>query len=252
MKGKLEVKGLSAGYGKKRVIENVSFEAERGKLTVIVGPNGSGKSTLLKAISRIVKPESGTVTLDGESLYSLSPKERARKITYMAQGRDVPEMKVGALVLHGRFPYKSYPVHYGEEDYRIVDEELEKMDILHKKDELLSSLSGGERQKAYLAQCLAVGADVVLFDEPTAFLDISFQLKFLSDAKALAKEGKAVVMVLHDLREALEVADSLMVMKEGRVLMEDTPSAVFESGILESVFSVSVQKAEDHYYILKS
>ena len=134
MKGKLEVKGLSAGYGKKRVIENVSFEAERGKLTVIVGPNGSGKSTLLKAISRIVKPESGTVTLDGESLYSLSPKERARKITYMAQGRDVPEMKVGALVLHGRFPYKSYPVHYGEEDYRIVDEELEKMDILHKKD----------------------------------------------------------------------------------------------------------------------
>ena len=74
MKGKLEVKGLSAGYGKKRVIENVSFEAERGKLTVIVGPNGSGKSTLLKAISRIVKPESGTVTLDGESLYSLSPK----------------------------------------------------------------------------------------------------------------------------------------------------------------------------------
>ena len=170
----------------------------------------------------------------------------------MAQGRDVPEMKVGALVLHGRFPYKSYPVHYGEEDYRIVDEELEKMDILHKKDELLSSLSGGERQKAYLAQCLAVGADVVLFDEPTAFLDISFQLKFLNDAKALAREGKAVVMVLHDLREALEVADSLMVMKEGRALMEDTPSAVFESGILESVFSVSVRKAEDHYYILKS
>ena len=219
MKGKLEVKGLSAGYGKKRVIENVSFEAERGKLTVIVGPNGSGKSTLLKAISRIVKPDSGTVTLDGESLYSLSPKERARKITYMAQGRDVPEMKVGALVLHGRFPYKSYPVHYGEEDYRIVDEELEKMDILHKKDELLSSLSGGERQKAYLAQCLAVGADVVLFDEPTAFLDISFQLKFLSDAKALARKRKDVDMVLHDLREALEVADSLMVMKEVSALM---------------------------------
>ena len=248
----LKVEHLVKTFGKNEVLKDIDFSVQRGDVISIIGASGSGKSTLLKAISRIVKPESGTVTLDGESLYSLSPKERARKITYMAQGRDVPEMKVGALVLHGRFPYKSYPVHYGEEDYRIVDEELEKMDILHKKDELLSSLSGGERQKAYLAQCLAVGADVILFDEPTAFLDISFQLKFLSDAKALAREGKAVVMVLHDLREALEVADSLMVMKEGRALMEDTPSAVFESGILESVFSVSVRKAEDHYYILKS
>ena len=248
----LVVNGISASYDKKRVLHNVSFSAPMNGVTAIVGPNGCGKSTLLRVISRIIAPTEGEVFLDGVSLLSLTRTDSAKRVAYLPQSRNTSDIRVSSLVLHGRFPYTGYPRKYREEDYVKVENALRKMGIEDKKDQLVSSLSGGERQKAYLAQCLAVGADVVLFDEPTAFLDISFQLKFLSDAKALAREGKAVVMVLHDLREALEVADSLMVMKEGRALMEDTPSAVFESGILESVFSVSIRKAEDHYYILKS
>ena len=122
------------------------------------------------------------------------------------------------------------------------------MGIEDKKDQLVSSLSGGERQKVYIAMCLVQETDVLLFDEPTTFLDISRQFKLLDEAKKLAKEGKCVVIVLHDIIQALETADNMVVMDEGRVVMEDTPSSVYDSGILEKVFSLRINKESSHYY----
>ncbi len=249
MKG-LVVRDISAGYDKKTVLENVSFSAEKGSVTAILGPNGSGKSTLLKVISKIITPYKGEIVLDGEDLFSLSRVENAKKVAYLPQSRNTSDIKVSSLVLHGRFPYTGYPRRYTKEDYKKVDEALEKMGLLDKKDTLVSSLSGGERQKVYIAMCLVQETDVILFDEPTTFLDISRQFKVLSEAKELAREGKCVIVVLHDIIQALETADKIVVMKDGRTVAEDTPEAVYSSGILDSVFDIKIRKYADHYHYL--
>ncbi len=249
MKG-LVVRDISAGYDKKTVLENVSFSAEKGSVTAILGPNGSGKSTLLKVISKIITPYKGEIVLDGEDLFSLSRVENAKKVAYLPQSRNTSDIKVSSLVLHGRFPYTGYPRRYTKEDYKKVDEALEKMGLLDKKDTLVSSLSGGERQKVYIAMCLVQETDVILFDEPTTFLDISRQFKVLSEAKELAREGKCVIVVLHDIIQALETADKIVVMKDGRTVAEDTPEAVYSSGILDSVFDIKIRKDSDHYHYL--
>ncbi|MGN1189809.1 MAG: ABC transporter ATP-binding protein [Candidatus Ornithospirochaeta sp.] len=249
MKG-LVARDISAGYDKKPVLENVSFSAEKGSVTAILGPNGSGKSTLLKVISKIITPYKGEIVLDGEDLFSLSRVENAKKVAYLPQSRNTSDIKVSSLVLHGRFPYKGYPRRYTKEDYKKVDEALEKMGLQDKKDTVVSSLSGGERQKVYIAMCLVQETDVILFDEPTTFLDISRQFKVLSEAKELAREGKCVIVVLHDIIQALETADKIVVMKDGRTVAEDTPDAVYSSGILDSVFDIKIRKDSDYYHYL--
>ena len=248
MKEGLIVKNINAGYDKKRVLEDVSITADMGKVTAILGPNGSGKSTLLKVISRIITPEGGEITLNGENLLSLSRRNSAKRVSYLPQSRNTSDIKVESLVLHGRFPYIGYPRRYRVEDYRKVNEALIKMGIEDKRDTLLSSLSGGERQKVYIAMCLVQETDVILFDEPTTFLDISRQFKVLDEAKALAREGKCVIIVLHDIIQALETADKIIVMKEGRVIKEDVPDNIFSSKVSDDVFSITLEKENCRYF----
>ena len=122
------------------------------------------------------------------------------------------------------------------------------MGIEDKRDTLLSSLSGGERQKVYIAMCLVQETDVILFDEPTTYLDISRQFKVLDEAKALAREGKCVIIVLHDIIQALETADKIIVMKDGRVIKEDVPDNIFSSKVLDDVFSITLEKENCRYF----
>lgn len=248
MKDGLVVKNITAGYEKKRVIEDVSFYGEKGKVTAIIGPNGCGKSTLLKTISKVITPEKGEILLDGVNLLSLTRTESAKRVSYLSQSRNTSEIKVSSLVLHGRFPYTGYPRRYSNSDYKKVDAALEKMGVGNKRDELVSSLSGGERQKVYIAMCLVQETDVILFDEPTTYLDISRQFKVLAEAKEIAREGKCVIVVLHDIIQALETADKIVVMDKGRVVLENTPDEVYASGVLDSVFDINIKRASDHYH----
>ena len=242
------IKNLTAGYGDKTVLDNVSLTIPDSRVTVILGPNGCGKSTLLKCICQIIKPFSGTIVADGEELSSLSFPERAKRVSYLAQNRPVPDILVRNLVLHGRFPYLSYPRRYRPEDRRAVDEALERLGLSSYADKLVSELSGGERQKVYLAMSLAQGSRTLLFDEPTTYLDIAHQFAVLDEVRQLCTEGKSVVMVLHDIPEALETADHMIVLSGGRVMKEDTPEKVFESGVLDEVFNVRVERGDGHYW----
>lgn len=248
MKEELVIRNLSAGYDKKVVVSDISFRAKKGEITVVLGPNGSGKSTLLKTIGRIIKPYSGEISLYGEDILALKQSQSAKRITYLSQSRGIPEIRVENLVLHGRFPYTGYPRRYKKEDYDKVNDALKKMGIYHKREELMSSLSGGERQKVYIAMCLVQETDVILFDEPTTFLDISRQYQVLSEARELADEGKCIIMVLHDIPVSLETADKIVLMDKGRIVMEGKSDEVFDSGILQTVFGVEVKKTVDHYY----
>ena len=239
----LEIRKLSAGYPGNPVLRDISLSIPQGAVTVIVGPNGSGKSTLLKAMAGII-PASGSVMLEGRELLSLPSRELARKVAYLPQNRTMPEITAKNLVLHGRFPYLSYPRRYRKEDIAAAEAALQKMGMAELADRSLSTLSGGQRQKVYLAMVLAQDTPVVLLDEPNTFLDIAHQLQMMELARTLAAEGKTVLLVLHDLAMALDRADSLAVLQQGNCLFQGSPEDGFRSGCLERAFGVEIRRTE--------
>ena len=239
----LEIRNLSAGYPGNPVLKDISLSIPAGAVTVIVGPNGSGKSTLLKALAGIL-PASGSVRLDEQELLGLPGRELAKKAAFLPQNRTVPEITVKNLVLHGRFPYLSYPRRYRQEDLTAAAAAMAKMGISDLADRSLATLSGGQRQKVYIAMALAQDTPVVLLDEPNTFLDIAHQLQLMAQAKALAADGKTVVLVLHDLSMAMDCADSLAILWNGTCLFRGSPEEVFLSGCLDTAFGLQVGRVQ--------
>lgn len=248
----LEVKQLCAGYPGKQVLQQADMTIPKGKLTVILGPNGCGKTTLLKTLCGILPAEAGQVQLDGENILALPQRMLAQKTAYLAQGGNIPDITVGRLVLHGRFPYLSYPRRYRKEDYARAQSAMEAMGIADLADTKLQKLSGGQRQKAYIAMALVQDTPVLLLDEPTTYLDISHQFTLMRQAKHLAQQGKTVVMVIHDLAHAFQTGDYMILMGHGRVAAEGAPEKIYRSGIAETIFGVKLGRAQTdsgwHYY----
>ena len=238
----LEAKNLSAGYPGRAVLAGVSLAARPGRVLALLGPNGCGKSTLLRTMAGLLPPLGGEVLLDGRQDYS--PRQAAQRVAYLPQSRTAPNITVRRLVLHGRFPYLSYPRRYGREDYAAVDRALAAADALDLADRPLPELSGGQRQKAYLAMALAQETEAILMDEPTTFLDIRHQLEVLALVRRLAEEGRGVVLALHDLCLALTAADDVAVLGEGRLLALGGPEAIYQSKVLERVMGVRLDRSE--------
>ena len=151
----IEIKDLSFGYGKNHILKNFSACFEKGKLTSIIGTNGSGKSTLLKTIIGILAPDSGDIFVDGTSLSSLKCQDIAKRISYLAQGKNTPDMTAFQMVLHGRFPHLNYPRRYSQKDRNIAYDAINRMGITDYADKSMASLSGGMRQNVYIAMALA-------------------------------------------------------------------------------------------------
>lgn len=252
----IELQNICAGYSNLPILKNISLNIPKGKVTVIVGPNGCGKSTLLKAIIRINPHSSGTIFVDGEDISKLTPQELAKKISYMAQNRQVPAITAMQMTLHGRFPYLSYPRHYRPEDRQMAETYLEQLGILDLKNISMKTMSGGQRQKVYLAMALVQDTPVVLMDEPTTFLDVSHQIQTMKQARKMADSGKTVVMVLHDLPLAMQTADYLAVMHKGNLVQFGTPEEVFEQNKLNEIFDITIcrfqtEKGFKYYYETK-
>lgn len=231
----LKLQHLSAGYGEKTILYDISITFPVGTVTAVVGPNGCGKSTLLKSIAGLIPPASGEI---------LAQEPRARHIAYLPQSRRLPEMTAGRLVLHGRFPWLGWPRQYREEDRTIANRAMERLGVAEFADTPLSELSGGTRQKCYLAMALAQDAPTILLDEPTSYLDIAHQLSLLELCRELAAEGRAVVLVLHDLPLALQYADRVAVMDDGRLLTLASPEEIMSTDILQKTFGVQIFKVE--------
>ena len=251
----LEICNLQAGYPGNPVLDNISLNIPSGSVTVIAGPNGCGKSTLLKALAGIL-PASGSVRLNGQELLTLSGKELAKKVAFLPQNRQTPEITAKNLVLHGRFPYLSYPRHYRPEDHLAANTALAQMKVADLSNRSLSTLSGGQRQKVYIAMALAQDTPVILMDEPNTYLDISHQLQLMEHARMLADSGKTVILVLHDLALAMNCADTLAILSQGKCLFLGSPEEAFGSGCLDCAFEVTVQRFQtdegwQYYYSLK-
>lgn len=240
----IEIRKLAAGYNGRAVFTDVTLDFVPGEVLVLAGPNGCGKSTLLKAVAGIEPVMAGEILFDSVPMGRLTPRETAQKAAYMPQERGVPSISVRRMALHGRFPYLSYPRRYREEDYAIVDAALERADASELAARPVPELSGGQRQRAYLAMALAQDTGTIMMDEPTAFLDIGHQLAVMDTARALAGEGRAVVLVLHDLCLAMKRADRLAVLADGGLAALGAPEDVFASGVVDRVFGVRLRRVE--------
>lgn len=234
----IELRGVEAGYHRQLVLHGIDLALLPGEVLVLVGPNGSGKSTLLRTALGLVPCRAGTVLYNGEPLERLTPRQVALQAAFLSQSRTVPSITARWMVLHGRFPHLSYPRHYRPEDYRIVQQALEEVDAADLALRPVTELSGGQRQKVYLAMAIAQQTPTIFMDEPTTFLDIAHQLKVMRLARRLAQGGKAVVMVLHDLPLALAGAHRLAVLEEGRLVCTGTPEEIYNSSVLERVFDI--------------
>ena len=236
----LEIKNLCAGYGNFSVLRDVSLSCESGAITTVIGANGCGKSTLLKSAVGLTDVSSGEILLDGSSVTKMRENLRAQKISYLAQGKNVPDITVENLVLHGRFPYLSYPRRYRACDRAAAREAMKKTGVEPLADKYLRELSGGMRQKVYIAMALCQETDVILMDEPTSYLDIDRQFKLAETMKSLANEGRTVVAVLHDLILALKISDQIAVMENGCIVFAGTPEKILKEKIIPRVFHVDI------------
>lgn len=244
---------LSGGYPGKVVLHDLTARIPDGQIGVLLGPNGSGKSTLMKVLVGIAECSAGEIRLGDALLSELSVRERAQRLAYLAQERHIPHMRVASLVLHGRFPYLSYPRQYRKEDKEIADQAIRRAGIFNLRDHFLPSLSGGERQRAYLAMLLAQDTPMILMDEPTNFLDIHFQMEWVHLLRTLADEGKGILLSLHDLRLALQIADYCLLLDHGSLLAAEKPDDLYTSALLDQVFQVhlrrfSTENGWEYYY----
>ena len=236
----MELRQLRAGYGEHMVLDGVDLALRPGEVLALLGPNGSGKSTLIRAALGLLPLAGGQVLIDGADAAALTPRQRAQKAAYLPQTRPVPNITALRMVLHGRFPHLTYPRRFRQEDYAAAMAALEQADAACLARRPMPELSGGQRQRVYLAMALAQDAPTLFLDEPTAFLDVSHQLEVGRLAGQLARQGKAVVLVLHDLPLALSTADRLAVLDGGRLLAVDGPEALCADGILNSVFGIEL------------
>lgn len=236
----MELRQLRAGYGEHMVLDGIDLALRPGEVLALLGPNGSGKSTLIRAALGLLPLTGGQVLIDGADAAALSPRQRAQKAAYLPQTRPVPNITALRMVLHGRFPHLTYPRRFRQEDYAAAMAALEQADAACLARRPMPELSGGQRQRVYLAMALAQDAPTLFLDEPTAFLDVSHQLEVGRLAGQLARQGKAVVLVLHDLPLALSTADRLAVLDGGRLLAVDGPEALCADGILNSVFGIEL------------
>ena len=239
----VELHGISFAYpGQGQLLDGVSLRFPQNKITAILGPNGSGKSTLLKVACRLLKPSHGRVTLSGQDIAKLRPRELAKQVALLSQSNQPPEIPVRDLVAYGRYPHQRYGHGLTRQDEEIVERAMVQVKIAESRDHLVSRLSGGQQQRAYIAMALAQDTPVVFLDEPTTCLDVHICFEIMELVRSLHEAGKTVIMVLHDLSLALEYADHVILMDQGRIAAQGSPQEIISAGVLDEVFHIRTRQ----------
>ena len=239
---------LTISYDSRPAVQHAGFTLEPGKVTAFIGPNGSGKSTLLRTVARLHRPDSGSVTLgDGVDALGLSSRDFARRVTLLTQGRPVPGgSTVKEVVDYGRHPHRSRWTAQDPDGAAVVERAMRLTNTVELADSPVSSLSGGQLQRVWLASCLAQDTGVLLLDEPTTYLDLRYQVEILDVIRDLAVEhGVTVGVVLHDLDQAAAIADHLVLLESGTITTAGSAVQVLTSENLTRAFGVRVDVAID-------
>ncbi len=236
-------KELIAHLGGKKILKNINISIANKEFVGIIGPNGSGKSTLLRCIYRTLKPSSGTIFINEQSLESLPIKETAKKMAVVSQHNDIAfDFSVLDMVLIGRSPHKRFMERDNPKDYEIALESLKKIGMEDFKERSFNSLSGGEKQRIILARALAQDTKCLILDEPTNHLDIKYQLQFMSIAKSL---DITVISAIHDLNLAAMYCDKLYALKDGEVLSYGSPKEILNKELIKDLYDVNSEVVLD-------
>ena len=241
----LELKNVSVSFGKKQALDNVSFSLRPHRLTALVGRNGSGKSTLLNCVNQQL-PYTGEIRDGEKNLALIPPKERAKAIAILPQTLPSPHITARELAAFGRNPWLDFTGRLTEADKQTVENALRDADALELAERYADTLSGGEKQRVMLAMILAQNTPIVLLDEPTAHLDLSYEAAFLELLQKLKKERKKTFLViLHDLTQAVRYADDLIVLDGGKVIFAGSRQECLEREILEKTFGLRIYCLRD-------
>jgi iron complex transport system ATP-binding protein len=238
---------LRAGYGKRVVLHDLSLTVRQGEIVSIVGPNGSGKSTLLKGLIGLLPIRRGEVVLWGRALSRLPPREIARKLAFVSQGAPPPSgLTVEDVVSQGRFPHRSsFVLLFNQRHKEAVEEALQETALVALRHRLVTTLSGGECQRVWLAMALAQEPALLMLDEPTTYLDIAHQLDMLELVARLNREkGLTVLMALHDLNLAARFSHRVIVLSAGKIIAHGLPIEVLTPAMLSRVFGVAATRVE--------
>lgn len=244
----LEIKGLCVSRGGRLILDEVNMCLTPHTLTVLVGKNGCGKSTLVSCINQTVTYR-GEISFSGRNLALMPPKERACVISFLPQILRTPHITVEELVSMGRSPYIDIGHHMTKRDREAVERAICNAEIENLAERYVDALSGGERQKAYLAMAIAQDTRIMILDEPTTYMDMTYEYTFMKLLGTMCRKyKKTLLVVMHNLNQAVHYADRLAVLEDRRIMFEGSTDECVKSGVLERVFSVHRYDTEGRYF----
>lgn len=242
----LEFCHVNVSCGLVPILNDISVTFPTCEITAVIGPNGCGKTTLLQCLNGSSKVTAGSIRLDEMDYLAMPLKERARRLSFLPQVRTIiPALPVRTLVEHGRFPHLGFSRRKSQKDIAIVENAMDFTHVSPYAAQYADTLSGGIRQRAFFAMTLAQDCDYIVLDEPTTYLDLNGQREFMEMIVQLKKQGKTVILVLHDLGQALRISDTLVIMQDKKIAATATPKECLQQHIIEDVFDVHIKEFSD-------
>ena len=238
----MEVRDLSFSYGKNKVLKGISFTIEGGKITTIMGANGCGKSTLFNLMTKNLYPRKGNIFLHGRNIQNLGLKDFAKRVSIVHQyNSSADDITVERLVSFGRTLHMKMMQGRSDEDEKLIEWAMEVTNVEKYRDREVSRLSGGQRQRVWIAMALAQNTKILFLDEPTTYLDIRYQIEILELVKKLNEEyGITIIMVLHDINQAIHFSDRIIGLKDGQVAAQGSPAEVVTTECIRTLYGISL------------
>lgn len=242
----MEIKHLTFSYGEKRILNDISLSFTQNSITTLLGANGSGKTTLFNLCTKNLNPDRGMIMIDRTNIFDISQKKFAEKVAIVhQQNRIMGDINVRRLVSYGRTPYMKLMRGYSDEDNDAIDWAIEVTGLNDISDKPICSLSGGQRQRVWIAMSLAQKSDFLFLDEPTTYLDIKYQIEILELVRYLNKNlGITIVMVLHDINQALKYSDEVIGLKDGEIVFAGTPDEVITDESVSNLYDITLAVEE--------
>ncbi|WP_304508112.1 ABC transporter ATP-binding protein [Anaerotignum sp.] len=239
----MEVKELDFSYGKEKVLNHISFNIPKGKITTLIGANGCGKSTLFNVMTKNLRAQKGNVFLEGKDINEISLKQFAKLVSIVHQYNVAPgDLTVEKLIGYGRIAQSRFRKKDKEEDEKLIQWAMDITGVKNFKNKQLSDLSGGQRQRVWIAMALAQNTKILFLDEPTTYLDIRYQIEILKLIKQLNVEfGITIVAVLHDINQAIHYSDEILAMKDGKIIAQGSPKEIATEKILRDIYDIDLK-----------